>query len=248
MILSPSNPSIKWLKKLTVHKYRKREKVFLVDDYKIVEEALKCHYLPDKVFVSRDFPQFSHLNLIKVQESILASISDLASFSGIIAVFPLPLVDLKTIAGEKQIILLDGVQDPVNVGTILRSSSLFGITGAVLLSPCADPYSLKAIRAGKGAVFHLPIAKLTKEQLPSLVSQKNLYAADAGKGQALYKVEIKEPFVLVMGGEGHGLSDNVKKLNGNNILIPTTGKIDSLNVGSAASIILSYIYNKTKGK
>ncbi len=244
MITSPSNPALKRLKKLTVPKYRKREKVFLVDDYKIIEEALKCHFLPDEVYVSRDFPSLSHLNLIKVKENLLAPISDLSSFSGVIAVFPVPFVDFGIVSAQDSIIFLDGVQDPVNVGTILRSSVLFGIKAAVLLPPTADPFSLKAIRAGKGAVFHLPVLKISKEQLDSLLKNKNLYLADAANGKNLYKTAFKKPFVIAMGGEGHGLSKELKSKNGQIVNIPNTEKIDSLNVGSAASIILSFIYNK----
>lgn len=244
MINSSSNQAIKRLKKLTIAKYRKREKVFLVDDYKIIEEALKCHYYPDEIYVSRDFPQFKELNLIKVVENILAPVSDLSSFSGVIAVFPLPMVDFETIQCGKSIILLDGVQDPVNVGTILRSAALFGIEGVALLQPCADPYSFRAIRAGKGSIFHLPIYKIEKDDLNLLVKGKNLYLADASVGENLYSTKIQKPYVIVMGGEGQGLSAEVKALKGKRMVIPTTEKIDSLNVGSAASIILSYVFNQ----
>jgi TrmH family RNA methyltransferase len=244
MITSASNPALKRLKKMTVPKYRKRENAFLVDDYKIIEEALKCHYLPDEVYVSKDFPNLSHLNVIRVKETLLSSISDLSSFSGIIAVFPMPFVDFSIVSQQDSIILLDGVQDPVNVGTILRSSVLFGIKAAVLLPPTADPFSLKAIRAGKGAVFHLPVFKIAKEQLDLLLKNKNLYLADASNGNNLYDIVFEKPFVVAMGGEGHGLSNELKSKKGQVVNIPNTEMLDSLNVGSAASIILSFIYNK----
>lgn len=246
MITSESNPHIKKLKKLTVPKYRKREGLFLVDDFKILKEAISCHYYPDEIYVSKEFKGIEKFNVIRVKENILSSISDLGSFSGIVAVFPMPIVDFETVSSLNKIVLLDGVQDPVNVGTILRSAVLFGLEGVGLLQPCADPFSLKAIRAGKGSIFHLPIIKLQKEQLSYFEKNKNLFKADANKGENLFKIDFKKPLVLVMGGEGHGLSEEVKKLKGTNILIPTTEKIDSLNVGSAASIIMSSIFNQLK--
>ncbi|BBB33255.1 RNA methyltransferase, TrmH family [Thermotomaculum hydrothermale] len=244
MITSKDNDKIKYLKKLTSTKHRKREKKFLVDDLKTYNEGIKCGFKPVSLFVSKKFEDLTvpeGCNFFEVKHSVLASVSNQPSFSGIIAVFKLPDFK-KDVFNSQRIAVLDGVQNPENVGAILRSAALFDFNSVILTHNSADPFSLKSVRASKGGIFYLKTARLSKEEILEGLKDRRIFLAEKKGGKGLYQVKVpKEKFAIVLGSEGSGIEKDFLKI-GEKITIPTTGLIDSLNVAVSCGIIMSRMF------
>ena len=141
-------------------------------------------------------------------------------------------------------LVLDGVQDPGNLGTLIRSALAFNFKTIFLLPPCCDIYNDKAIKAARGATFHLEIHSLEESEFLDLCKQKSVsfFYADA-KGQNVDNFEFPKNFVLMMGNEGHGVSDTLRK-KGQGISIPMNPITESLNVSIAGAILM---HAATKG-
>ncbi len=244
MISSPGNPAIKTLKKLKHRKYRRRMNQFLVDDADVFQEAVKAGYRPEHVYSCTSLPFLEEFYPAEVKESLLAPISDMASFSGFIAIFSALVPD--TEREDERVVVLDGVQDPANVGAILRCAVQFGVTAAWLNDDCADPFSLRALRAAKGGTFNLQVLRLGKQELGLHLGKlgRTIYVADTREGESLETVAPSQPFALIMGSEGGGVSEELRELSDVRITIPGTGAIESLNVAVAAGIILYQFSSK----
>jgi TrmH family RNA methyltransferase len=153
----------------------------------------------------------------------------------VIALFPRPPASVESVLARRDTIAiaLDNVQDPGNVGTIVRLAAAFDAAGVLLLPGCADPWSPKAIRASVGAVLSVPVASATAEDL--IASRRTLLAAD-GTGR------IENPpgrdAVIIFGNEGSGVSPKLRS-RAKKIAIATSGAVESLNVAAAAAIFLS---------
>ncbi len=251
MITSKDNAKIKYLKKLTSTKHRKREGRFLVDDLKTYIEGIKKGATPLSVYLSKDFEGLSIPDgtpVFKVKHSILANLSGQSSFSGIIAVFKIPDFS-ETIFNSKRIVVLDGVQNPENVGAIIRSTCLFDFNAVVLTESSADPFSLKSIRASKGGVFHLKIARLKVDEIvEGLKNISNVFFAEKEGGIPFYRAEKHKSMAIVFGSEGMGIEKSFKSISHKTITIPTNEKIDSLNVAVSCGIIMSHFFKGSEGE
>ena len=161
---------------------------------------------------------------------------------GILATFALPLMN--QLKKSQRLLALDAIQDPGNMGTLLRTCLALGWDGCFLLPGCTDPFSDKALRAAKGATFFLPLVTGSWDDLFtfSKANRLRLLLADvAGKSVASFSLD--EPLCLVMGNESKGISENVKDLF-EHISIPMSGAMQSLNVSSAAAILLHLLRGK----
>lgn len=152
---------------------------------------------------------------------------------GVIALFERPKPADVFAHRDALLVALDGVQDPGNVGTIVRLAAAFDAAGVALLPGCADPFGPKAIRASAGAILSVPIANVTREQL--LTCDLPLFAA-AGSGDTI--APPPRGAVLILGSEGRGVSDELLRAS-TKIAIATSGRVESLNVATAAAILLS---------
>ena len=145
------------------------------------------------------------------------------------------------IVGNK-IVLLDGIQDPGNLGTIIRSSLAFNVSCIVLSKTCVDLYNPKVLRATQGMIFHIPIIiKDTKDVIDDMYEKKiPVYGTSVVNGIIPKNLtsEEKSKFCLIMGNEGNGLSNELLKLCDKNLYIPMNSKVESLNVSVACSILL----------
>ncbi len=142
--------------------------------------------------------------------------------------------------GTGKYIALDGVQDPGNIGTILRTAEAFGMDGVILLSGCADPFQPKVVRASMGSVFRLPILRMDADALFEKAQALELpvYAAALYENSRNLDELAPGNAVLLVGSEGHGVSpENIKRCTGS-VLIPMQGKTESLNAAVAAAVIM----------
>lgn len=242
IITSKANSVVKNAKKLHQKKYRKS--AYLIEGWHLFEEAVQAGVTIEKVFALesyRDqlvaFPQ-----TIWVSEEILLDLADTQTPQGIVAVIQKEEVGLPDLHQGKYLFLED-VQDPGNVGTMIRTADAAGFTGVVVSDKSADIYSLKTLRSMQGSHFHLPIYRMPlvsfveeakKSNLPILATTLSRESKDYRELSSL------ENFVLVMGNEGQGISSVMAESADQLVHIGMKGRAESLNVAVAAGILMFY--------
>ena len=242
IITSKANSVVKNAKKLHQKKYRKS--AYLIEGWHLFEEAVQAGVTIEKVFALesyRDqlaaFPQ-----TIWVSEEILLDLADTQTPQGIVAVIQKEEVGLPDLHQGKYLFLED-VQDPGNVGTMIRTADAAGFTGVIVSDKSADIYSLKTLRSMQGSHFHLPIYRMPltsfveeakKSDLPILATTLSRDSKDYRELSSL------ENFVLLMGNEGPGISSVMAESADQLVHIGMKGRAESLNVAVAAGILMFY--------
>lgn len=242
IITSKANSVVKNAKKLHQKKYRKS--AYLIEGWHLFEEAVQAGVTIEKVFALesyRDqlvaFPQ-----TIWVSEEILLDLADTQTPQGIVAVIQKEEVGLPDLHQGKYLFLED-IQDPGNVGTMIRTADAAGFTGVIVSDKSADIYSLKTLRSMQGSHFHLPIYRMPlvsfveeakKSNLPILATTLSRESKDYRELSSL------ENFVLVMGNEGQGISSVMAESADQLVHIGMKGRAESLNVAVAAGILMFY--------
>lgn len=231
---SINNQKIKKIKKLKEKKYRDEENMFLVEGKHLTTEAFNNGYLVELLVPENsDYKLDVETNIIS--ENIIKYLSNLKSGAGIFGICKKKKMKLK----EGKILVLDSIQDPGNMGTIIRSSVAFGIDTIVINEKCADIYSDKVIRASQGMIFSVNIIKENLEEFIKKIRKTHkIFATKVDGGKSIKDIEKIENFVIIMGSEGTGVSKNLLDLADEYLYIPMNKKCESLNVAVAASIIL----------
>lgn len=176
-----------------------------------------------------------------VTQDILEKISGTKTPEPYLAEIPHPTPS--SLEGKTKLLALDGVSDPGNVGTLIRTALALGFEGVFLTEGSADPFMDKALRASKGAALHLPIQMGMETKLLTLIKENQLtpYVADS-KGKK--DTSFISPLILILGSEAHGPSQTLKEI-GTLISIPMLGKTESLNVAVAGGILMNKIQEQT---
>lgn len=233
---STQNEKIKNLRKLNNKKYRDENSLFLIEGEHLVLEAYKKGYLKELLLEEN-----TSLN-IDVPTSYLTSnvmkfISELDNPSNIMGVCT-KLVEQEELGSK--ILMLDNVQDPGNLGTIIRSAVAFNIDTIILSDDTVDLYNSKVIRASQGMIFKINIVrKSLLEVIPNLKKQGyKIYTTNVKNGKSLKNVEKVSKFAIIMGNEGLGVKESISSLADDFLYIDMAKDCESLNVAVAASIIL----------
>ena len=173
-----------------------------------------------------------------LDDELFESLADTVTSQGALAVFPFP--ELEPPKGQAPLILVaDGIQDPGNLGTLIRSAAGAGATHIVTLPGTVDPRAPKTVRAAAAAHFLIPMTNASRDELVSTFPDTcMLVAADAAGDVAYDEVDLTGPLAIIIGSEGSGLSEGVRKLDPLLISIPLGSSLESLNAGVAGAIIL----------
>ena len=246
-IESRHNPQVQALRALQTARGRREAGLFLAEGVKMVREALAlglCRTLiVDSARVGDcaamiDDAEAAGCEVLGVGAAIMQAISEAKTPQGVactVAIPPQP----ETVGG-RLIVAMDGVQDPGNVGTILRTADAAGFDGALLSQACADLYGAKTLRATMGSVFRVPARRV--EDLPGELERKKArgYAVVATElgGADFYAHCPHERAVLVIGSEGRGVSDAVRAVATHHLALPMRGGAESLNAAVAAGIMI----------
>lgn len=232
---SIDNKKIREIKKLQQKKYRDQSNRFIIEGEHLVLEAYKKGILKEIILEEgNDFKLDVETNY--VTSKILKYISELSNPSSIIGICTkIPEKEI----GNK-IVILDGVQDPGNLGTIIRSSVAFNIDTIVLSKDCVDLYNTKVLRATQGMIFNINIIEKDLESFISTLKIDNykIYGTKVNGGKNLKSVEKNNKFAIIMGNEGSGIKPNILDMCSDYIYIDMNESCESLNVGVATSIIL----------
>lgn len=241
-ITSRHNPLMGHIRKLVGSAaYRWETGEFLCDSPKLLQEALLWQAEITAVVTISPLPRLpEHIRQVQVPEDVMASISPVKTPQGVLFTCRLPQLPLPQTLTGRRYVLLDGVQDPGNVGTILRTLDAFDADGLLLTGGCADPYGWKAVRSSMGAVFRRPIYSGTPEELAALLhrSDLSLYGAALREDTVDARQADYTRCVLAIGSEGRGLSREVLDLCNQTIRIPMSDRCESLNAAIAAAVLL----------
>lgn len=232
---SLENKKIKDMKKLNTKKYRDKTGLFLVEGEHLVLEAYKTGYLKELI-LEQDALFPLNVPTSYVTNDILHALTELEVPSLIMAVCE----KNESEQYGNRILMLDDIQDPGNLGTIIRSAVAFHIDTIVLGLGCADLYNSKTIRASQGMLFHINIVrKNLLELIPELKKQEyKVFGTKVTHGKNVKDIAKNEKFVIIMGNEGNGVSEEILDQCSEYLYIPCNEVCESLNVGVATSIIL----------
>lgn len=244
-IQSATNPQVKQWKKLLAKKERNKSKTFIIEGFHLVEEALKSNAEIDTIIISEtiDLPQsldYGAVPAVTVTDEIASLLADTETTQGIFAICRQPSCDIKT---GKAFLLIDSVQDPGNLGTMIRTADAAGVDGVIVGAGSVDIYNPKVLRSAQGSHFHLPVIsgdlhewvnKLTQQDIP-------IYGTALEHTSTFSEVPAGGPFALLVGNEGSGVDPDLLAKTTKNLYIPIYGKSESLNVAVAAGILLYYL-------
>ena len=239
-ITSRKNPLLQQVKKLLSSKKAREEAgLFAADGTKLLKEAVT--YFPglDTVILSdgveADVPD--SVRIIRIPGDVMESISPMQSPQG--ALFLCKLPEKQPFMAKKSCLILDGIQDPGNLGTMLRTADALEIP-VVLLEGCADPYSHKVVRASMGAVFRTPVIQSTWAEVQAACKEGNIpvaVTALSDRAKDLRQADLSQ-MAVVIGSEGQGVRKEILKAADAELIIPMNPKCESLNAAVAATIVM----------
>lgn len=250
--------SIKDLTKLEKKSFRDELGVFLIEGKKVFAEARIAGLVMEQILVSekflsenRDyFTQFhlSFKDLVIISQHNAERLSDTTSPAGLFAVIKKPTVNLSDLLSCSQIVALEDIRDPGNLGTMIRTADWFGVTGMIVTSAGVDMYNGKVLRASMGSVFHLKI--FTSDHLAGDLAelQKKGFELIVTRPETSSTVQsmTAEKSCLIFGNESEGTSEQVDRLADQVFAIPKFGQAESLNVGVAFGITLHQLHQPKK--
>ncbi|MCM1992464.1 TrmH family RNA methyltransferase [Oceanirhabdus seepicola] len=248
IIESKNNNKIKELKKLKDRKWRKKTGEFLVEGYRFVHEAWNSEFHIETIIINVDnkdkYEDFKMKHNISVEEEIYVSeviykeVAQTQNSQGIIAVVKNKSIEHNIEDGLY--VLLDRLQDPGNVGTIIRTSHAAGVKGIVLTKGCVDIYNDKVLRSTMGSIFKIPIIEDSNLEFTRKLKESGFkfVVSSLEESEDFYDCYLKGNTVIAVGNEGNGLSEEIYSLQDVKVKIPMPGGAESLNAGVAASIMI----------
>lgn len=247
-ITSRTNPLMTHVRKLTSSaSYRRKSGEFLCDGYKLLLEARLWNAAVTTIIFSDEVetPEAdAETRLVQVPADVMKSIAPSETPQGVLFLCKMEQTPLPERLEGKHYVVLDGVQDPGNVGTILRTADAFDCDGMFLTEGCADLYSTKTVRATMGAVFRRPVWRCTAGELKTLLeaSEIPMYGAALRDDTVDARSVDYSRAAVAIGSEGRGLSEEMLSLCDKTIRLPMSERCESLNAAVAASVLLWEMY------
>ena len=244
-ITSRKNPLLQQVRRLlTSRKERQQAGLFVADGTKLLEEAVKWWQGLETVILTDDVQVQlpNRVRVVRVPRDIMEYISPMQTPQG--ALFLCRLPETKEFIPEPGMLLLDGIQDPGNLGTILRTADALQIP-VVLLEGCADPYSHKVVRASMGAVFRTPVQQTTWEEAKRHCAEAGVDIAVTALSDDARDIRNAplETMAVVIGSEGQGVRNEILQSATHRLIIPMNPDCESLNAAIAAAIVMWQIKN-----
>jgi RNA methyltransferase, TrmH family len=255
LITSSKNPTILHIRQLQARARIRRETgQFVVEGVRMVEEALLARVSPLTIIYTPDVGErgekiiagFRDLgnSPVLVNDTVMKAASDTQTPQGVLAVLPISPRPLPT--SPNFVLILDGMRDPGNLGTILRTAAVAGVDAVLLPPGTVDPYAPKVIRAGMGAHFQLSIHSLDWEEIRATTGSLQVFLADASAASEYSETDFSGSLALIIGGEAHGASGEIQMLHPTPVRIPMPGGSESLNAAIAAGILMFEVIRQRK--
>lgn len=255
LVTSSSNPIIKVAKSLHKKKERWERNLFFVEGVRAVEEAvisnakIECILYSDSLLATEtgenllDVISQSKFKLVYVTDKLMKEISDTEKPQGVFAIIGFNLSDFKGILNRERnfLILLDRVQDPGNLGTIIRTADAMGANGVIVTSGCVDVFNPKVIRSTMGSIFHIPVVYY-ENVVEAMIKLKEFniltMATSLEANKYSYDVDFTKDFALIIGNEASGIDKEILDISDISLKIPMIGMAESLNAAIASAIIM----------
>ncbi|MBU7007206.1 TrmH family RNA methyltransferase [Phosphitispora fastidiosa] len=258
VITSRQNSLVKLVRGLGSRRAREAEGVFVIEGPKVIKEALVSGVSPEKIIVSQRALEHRaaaelvngadlHAEVIMVSDEVMEYMSETETPPGLLGLVRMPEAGLAGLSALKTgpralLVIIDGVQDPGNVGTVIRAADAFGADAVVTTGGCADIYNGKVLRAAMGSVFHLPVVRDAEPaELQEFLKDRGITVAATSPGEnaiSLSEARLAWPLAVVFGSEARGVSPEFREAAGILVRIPMPGRAESLNVAVAAGITL----------
>tara|TARA_Y100000589_G_scaffold80816_1_gene74673 strand:- start:30728 stop:31507 length:780 start_codon:yes stop_codon:yes gene_type:complete len=232
-----SKNKIKWIKSLKLKKNRDNENLFIIEGKKIILETIKFHSNNIKLICSTEKIKFKNIPSYIIDKNIMKEISSLKTPNNLIAIVKKPI--FKNKPSNSLIVVLDNIQDPGNMGSILRTCDWFKVDKVICSKKTVDIFNTKVIQSSMGSIFRIPVEY---HYLPDYLKQTKLpiYGTLINEGENIYKNKfIQNEAIIIIGNEGNGISKEIISYINKFITIPRFGKTESLNASIATGIILS---------
>lgn len=252
-VSSKENKFIKMARQLNQKKVRDKTGLFLLEGIRSLEDIGRSNYEIEAILINSSFKEkdasedllskFKTVPILEVEDKVFKEISLTETTQGVLLIVHKKQFILESVLDNepKIIVIADGIQDPGNLGTILRTSAAAGTSALLVTRGCVDVYNPKVVRASMGGIFFLPVINV--DNLESLITLLNikgykLVVADLEGKQMYYDAELKEPVALIIGNENNGPSELFKEKSDLVVKIPMLGKVESLNAGVAAGVLI----------
>jgi TrmH family RNA methyltransferase len=246
LITSSQNSKIKLVRALLGRPKERREaNAFVVEGVRLVEEATNRDWRFEIVLCDESLSErgkllverlsSNHIDVEQVSPSLMKSLSETETPQGILAVLKLSHLPIPELLNF--VLILDQIRDPGNLGTLLRTAAAVGVQAVLTPPETTDPFAPKVVRSGMGAHFRLPIHSVTWDNIQAFTKGLHVYLADMD-GQSCWETDLRQPLVLIIGGEAEGASEQARELATQKISIPMSGNVESLNAGVAGSVLM----------
>lgn len=249
MISSAQNPRVQHIRTLQARaKARREANAFVVEGVRLAEEVLTAGWHVKQGFYTADLEsrgmelvaalKAAGAEIEEVTDSVMEASSDTQTPAGLLLEVERRVVPLA--AAPDLVVILDRVNDPGNVGTLLRSAAAAGAHAALLAPGCVDPFAPKVLRGGMGAQLRLPVLELDWQAIRDFLAQNSLDAmlAEANIGRPFDEVDLTRKLAFIVGGEANGPSPEARGLGAEPIQIRMPGQVESLNAATAGSLLL----------
>lgn len=263
-ITSPENPLIREILKIK----KDSENRVLIEGANLVKTAIealnnsKVSFLIDKILFTETFLESEkelaetitklNFDFYLISDKVSKKIADTVTPQGVFALVEFKLKRASEIRDCKKVVVLDQVQDPGNLGTIIRTSEAFGVDLVLLSEGNCSPLSSKAVRASVGSIFYIPVSKATYSEIRDFLKETGLklFLAEPKAKKSLFQVSLKSPLAVVFGNESKGVGEFLKTIPHESFRIPHIGRTESLNVAISASVVIyeilrNEVVNKT---
>ncbi len=246
-ITSTENKIYKQTKKLLNRSERYKAKLFMAEGQRIVEDAVNAG-IAEYIFVSQNYNGVEYdLPVYRVSDKMFSALSDTETTQGILAVCKITHYNMEEINCDT-LLVCDGVSDPGNMGTLIRTAECSGVGGVILLKGSVDPYSPKVVRSTMGSIFRLPVYFAQADDLNKHLKEYAIVATVLDGSVDLYDIKFPEKTAVVVGNEAHGVSKEVTDMAKIRTLIPMCGNSESLNASVAGSIVMYEILRQKRIK
>lgn len=245
-IESTQNSLVKhWKKLVTTRKEREKSGEFIVEGFHLVEEALKNKEQIVQIMVRDevDLPllwAIDDVEMVQINDAVAKEIAETEKSQGVFAHCKQREVTEIEMAGWRKVLLVDAVQDPGNIGTMIRTADAAGIDAIILGKGCADAFNPKTVRSGQGSHFHIPVVRGELLEWVENLQEDGVrvYGTSLEESVSYKEIESGDSFALIVGNEGSGISPQLLAKTDQNIIIPILGQAESLNVAVATGILL----------
>lgn len=258
-ITSPSNPLIKEALK---EKKSRLPHTLTIEGNHLLEMALASGADVGRVFFTDSYRSKNEdffrrvskhaTELIETTEQIITRLSDTETPQGIAAIVSYNIHQFQELSLKSNplIVVCDGIQDPGNLGTLIRTADAAGTDALIILPGTCDPFTPKAVRATAGSVFNIPVLFAEPEQLVEWLRKKSisLVVAEVHASKTIYDADLRKPLAFIFGNEAAGVSDYLKRKSDMRVSIPIPGKAESLNVAASAAISLFEAVRQRRGR